>query len=123
MSKQKPLKELIILPTSAKTQKELEKELKDEGYDFYSWSDMPDAYYPPHNHSHDECICVIDGKMCFYVAGNEYELEFGKKLYLPKGTIHESRNKTKDKVTYLIGEMKVRACPPQRVHPLADRGL
>ncbi|GEM_PF-719918 len=102
----KSLTELVVLPAEVKSQRELENELRNEGFDYYIWSDMPGAYYPPHSHEYDECICVVDGKMCFYVCGIEYELGFGKKLYLPKGTVHESRNKTKTKVTYLIGEIK-----------------
>jgi len=102
----KSFKELTITETQAKTKKELENELVNEGYDYYEWSDPPGAYYSPHSHGYDECICVIDGSMSFYVNGAEHELGFGKKLYLPKGTMHESRNKSGKRVTYLIGELK-----------------
>ncbi|MBI3591400.1 MAG: cupin domain-containing protein [Candidatus Melainabacteria bacterium] len=99
------LKELRIVPTKGKTKQDLERELIEEGFSCYSWSDSPGAYYPPHNHAHDECICVISGKMSFIIDNKEYELESGKKLYLPAGTVHESKNKFSEKVVYLIGEM------------------
>ena len=102
----KSLKELSIVQTKAASQKELEAELIKEGYSFYVWSDSPGAYYSPHHHEYDECICVISGKMVFIVDSKEYELEPGKKLYLPAFTTHESKNKQKEKVTYLIGESK-----------------
>ncbi len=102
----KSYKELTVTEAPVKTKNELAAELKSEGYSFYEWSDPPGAYYAPHSHEYDECICVIDGKMTFYVDGAEYELGFGKKLYLPKGTMHESRNKSDKKVTYFIGELK-----------------
>ena len=97
--------ELKIVSTVGKVKKELENELKEEGYNFYEWSDPPGAYYSPHHHEYDECICVISGKMTFIVNNKEYELECGKKLYLPAFTVHESKNKQKEKVTYLIGEL------------------
>lgn len=100
------IKELQIVSASGKTKKELETELKKEGFNSYEWSDSPGTYYPPHHHEYDECICVINGKMTFIVDKKEYELEPGKKLYLPAFTVHESKNKREEKVTYLIGEMK-----------------
>ena len=99
------LKELTIAETNASSVKELELELKDEGFSSYKWTDSPGAYYPPHNHEHDECISVLSGKISFFVKGKEYELQFGKKLYLPAGTVHEAKNKSDQNVTYLIGEM------------------
>lgn len=82
----------------------MEKELKEEGYDSYSWSDRAGAYYPPHSHMHDECICVVEGEMSFYINNKEYKLKTGEKLYLPAGTIHEARNKSDKEVFYLVGE-------------------
>ncbi len=99
------LKELKIVPARGKTKEELQNELKEEDFSFYEWSDSPGAYYSPHHHEYDECICVVSGKMTFTVDKKEYELEYGKKLYLPAYTVHESKNKGKEKVTYLIGEM------------------
>lgn len=99
-------KKLTITETKAKSKNELESELKSEGYSFYEWSDLPGAYYPSHSHDYNECICVIDGEMTFCVNGAEYELGFGKKMYLPKGTLHETRNKSNKKVTYFVGELK-----------------
>ena len=99
------LKQVSIMQTSSKTKEELEKELQEEGFSNYEWADMPGAYYSPHSHEYDECISVISGKMTFYINEEEYELSLGKKLYLPAGTVHESKNKSNERVTYLIGEL------------------
>ena len=101
----KGLKGLKVVQTKEITREGLQKELKQEGFNSYEWSDSPGAYYPCHSHEYNECICVISGKMSFFVEGNEYELAAGKKLYLPAHTIHEAKNKGNEKVTYLIGEM------------------
>ena len=100
-----PLKELKVVEAKGKTKQELVNELQEEGFNAYEWSDASGAYYPPHSHEHDECICVVSGKMSFYINGKEYELSSGKKLYLPKATLHEAKNRWKDTVTYLIGEL------------------
>ena len=100
----KVLKKLEIVSSKVKSKQELENELKNEGFSFYEWSDSPGAHYPPHFHKHDECICVVEGKISFYINKNEYELKAGQKLYLPALTMHEAKNKSDKKVTYLIGE-------------------
>lgn len=100
----KRLKETKVIDAKGKTKEELIYELTSEGYNYFPWSDSPGAYYPPHSHEHDECICVISGNILFYVNGKEYELTPGKKLYLPAHTIHEARNNSNQNVTYLVGE-------------------
>ena len=104
MTIEKKNKELRIIQSSGKTKGELESELKKEGYSCYVWSDSPGAYYSPHSHAHDECICVISGEMLFFVDNKEYKLNPGQKLYLPSGTVHEASNKASERVTYLVGE-------------------
>lgn len=104
MELKKPIQELKIVKTKSKTREELESELHKEGFSSYVWSDSPGAYYSPHSHNHDECICVIKGQISFYINNKEYELSPGQKLYLPAHTIHEARNKKNESVTYLIGE-------------------
>lgn len=96
--------ELKITRAKGKAKDEYIKELEEEGYSVFEWSDSPGAYYPPHSHKHNECICVVRGKTTFTVDHKEYALEKGKKLYLPAHTVHESRNKYNETVTYLIGE-------------------
>lgn len=95
---------LKVSKAKGKTRKEYIKELKEEGYSIYEWSDNPGSYYPPHSHAHDECICIVSGKTTFIVDNKEYVLSTGEKLYLPAKTVHESKNKFSEKVTYLIGE-------------------
>lgn len=90
--------------SKGKTKEDYIQELREEGYTTYEWSDSPGAYYPPHSHEHDECICIVKGKTTFVINNREYILSEGEKLYLPKNTIHESKNKFKESVTYLIGE-------------------
>lgn len=99
-------KQIKVTSVKGKTKKELEKELLEEGYCSYEWTDSPGAYYPPHHHGYDECICVINGTMTFIVDKKEYKLSFGEKLYLPAFTIHESKNNEKEEVVYLVGEKK-----------------
>ena len=95
---------LKITKAKGKSKSEYIKELELEGYSTYDWTDNPGAYYSPHSHEHDECICVVNGKTTFIVNKKEYTLNEGEKLYLPAHTIHESKNKFDEKVTYLIGE-------------------
>ncbi len=99
-------KQIKVTSVKGKTKKELEKELLEEGYCSYEWTDSPGAYYSPHHHDYDECICIINGTMTFIVDKNEYAISFGEKLYLPAFTIHESKNKEKEEVVYLVGEKK-----------------
>ena len=95
---------LKILKAKGKTKQEYFEELTMEGYSIYEWSDQPGAYYSSHSHRHDECICIVKGKTTFIVDNKEYVLTTGEKLYLSKNTVHESKNKFNETVTYLIGE-------------------
>ena len=97
---------LKITKAKGKSKSEYIKELENEGYSTYTWSDSPGAYYSSHSHEHDECICVVNGKTIFIVNNKEYIISKGEKLYLPAHTIHESNNKFNETVTYLIGEKK-----------------
>ncbi|MBI1858280.1 MAG: hypothetical protein HYR97_04115 [Candidatus Melainabacteria bacterium] len=53
---------LKVTQSKGKTKQEYIEELENEGYSTFEWSDPPDAYYPPHTHNHDECICIVTGK-------------------------------------------------------------
>ena len=96
---------LKILKAKGTSKNDLISELKEEGYQSFEWSDSPGSHYPPHSHEYDECICMIDGKISFYIDNQEYKLASGEKLYLPAGTIHEARNKSNEKASYLVGEL------------------
>ncbi len=86
------------------TLEECGQRLKEEGYQaVIEVQDPPGASYSQHSHGHDECICVVEGKMEFEVDQLQYRLSPGDFLYLPKDTIHSARVPQKKSVRYLIG--------------------
>ncbi len=79
------------------------RQLADEGFDVFRWTDPAGATYAPHAHEQDESLWVLDGQIVFTIAGREYRLRPGDRLLLPKGTLHSAHAGPRGAV-YLIGE-------------------
>lgn len=73
-----------------------------DGYEIFSWSDRPGAYYSKHSHPHDEYIVVESGQIIFLIEKQSYTLERGDALILPAGTVHEAENSSAGSVSYFI---------------------
>ncbi len=86
---------------------ELRDRMKDDGFDVIDWSDPAGAVYQPHAHNHDEVIVPYDGRIEFIIEGQNYLLDPGDALFLPKGTIHSARVGG-DGASYLIGQPSTR---------------
>ena len=86
------------------TREECGQRLKEEGYNaVVEVHDPPGAQYQEHSHTHDECICVVEGSMEFKIAQQRYDLRPGDVLYLPKNTVHSAQVPHRNPVKYLIG--------------------
>jgi quercetin dioxygenase-like cupin family protein len=88
------------------TEQEAEARMRQEGYESFSWYDVPGAQYPTHQHHYDECIWVIRGEIQFEIEGVQYSLKPGDKLYLSKETPHTASVPKNTSVTYLVGQKK-----------------
>ena len=80
----------------------LEKELASRGLTVFSWSDEPGTTYAPHQHGHDEIIVVVSGAIQFVIEGQDYHLEQGDELVLPRGTVHSAWAPGSVSVQYFI---------------------
>lgn len=48
---------------------------------------------PPHSHSkNDECIYLLEGRLCYSVDGNTRDLGLGDWMFSPKGSLHQFSN-------------------------------
>jgi quercetin dioxygenase-like cupin family protein len=81
----------------------LRRQLEEDGFAVWSWTDPPGSDYRPHSHDHDECLWVVAGEIIFGAAGREFRLGPGDRLMLPEGTVHTARAGAAG-ATYLIGE-------------------
>ena len=73
-----------------------------EGFEALLWQDSPHAYYAPHAHEDDECLCVLAGEISFEVGGSRLRLGPGDRLRLPAGTLHAATAGPAG-ASYLIG--------------------
>lgn len=81
---------------------ELARQLEQEGYHVFRWTDPPGRTYEPHAHGEDQSHWIISGALALTVGGTEYVLTAGDRDYLPAGTIHSARVVGETPVTYLI---------------------
>lgn len=82
---------------------EAEAKLHQEGYEAFSWHDVPGTAYPKHRHEADECLWILKGQIRFTIQGEEIELKPGDRLYLPGGVYHTASVPQHGSVTYLVG--------------------
>ncbi|MBL7714080.1 MAG: cupin domain-containing protein [Bdellovibrionales bacterium] len=87
------------------TDSEVEALLHAEGYESFTWYDVPGATYRRHKHDYDECIWVIQGSMQFEIEGETCLLNPGDRLYLPK-SLHHTAEVPGRGVSYLVGQKR-----------------
>ena len=80
----------------------LRRSFEAEGWEVHPWRDPSERRYGDHTHEHDESLWVIRGRIVVHVAGEEYALDPGDRLDLPKGTVRSARTGP-DGAFYLIG--------------------
>jgi len=64
-----------------------------KGWSQYEWTDPPGTQYPSRtNNEYNECVFVQKGNIIFtdMVTGQQYNVEAGDRLSLPKGTIYST---------------------------------
>ena len=83
----------------------LRERLAADGFEAWSWTDVPGATYAPHEHPHDESLWVIEGEITFVVDGARLRLGPGDRLQRPAGTVHEAEAGPRG-ATYLVGERR-----------------
>lgn len=81
---------------------EVEKRLKQEGYDIYLWRDAPGTTYSMHVHPEDEVRYIIEGEIEITIEAEiTVRLRAGDLLYLKGGVPHSAHTSTG--VTYIAG--------------------
>jgi quercetin dioxygenase-like cupin family protein len=81
---------------------DLRRQLENEGYSVFSWSDSAGAVYEDHQHSHDEYIVVATGRIVFIINKQRFQLEPGDAFDLPAHTVHAAVNEERTPVSYFI---------------------
>jgi uncharacterized protein YjlB len=76
----------------APTQSALQRLLREEGLEPYSWSNGPFDVYSAHSHSYDKVIYVIQGSITFGLPELDKQLALnpGDRLDLPAGVVHDA---------------------------------
>ena len=76
--------------------------LKEDGLDYYRWSDNPRATYSWHTHPHAEVRWVVSGSIKMGLrGGKEIVLNPGDRLDLPANTEHWAEVVSNVPVVYL----------------------
>ena len=89
------------------TAKELENSLRQEGLDFYRWSDNPGVTYPWHTHPDLEVRWIISGSIKMGLRNDkEVILNPGDRLDLPANKEHCAKVVSRVPVVYLCASKK-----------------
>src|ERR1041385_7947649 len=88
---------------SAPSEVELRKQMRDEGYSVFQWSDAPGTEYGPHAHPEDQSHWILSGELELRVGHETYKLRAGDRDFLPANTIHSAFVPGDEPVVYLIG--------------------
>lgn len=83
----------------------LRQQLEAEGFDVSLWRDPADRTYESHTHPHDESLWVLRGRIVLRISGEDYPLDRGDRLMLPRDTVHEAQAGPEG-ATYLIGQKR-----------------
>ena len=86
--------------------KELRRELENEGYSVFEWTDAPGTTYEPHVHDDDQSHWIISGALQLTVEGETYVLQAGDRDFLSAQTTHAAFLPGDKPVRYLIGSKK-----------------
>ncbi len=87
--------------TGLTDKREIERLLREEGYEVYEWYDPPGAYYPVHTHPGREVRWVIEGEVVIGTQEGEFLLKEGDMIELEPEVPHWAR--TEKGVRYLCG--------------------
>lgn len=71
-------------------QKEIEKEIKKEGFEPFLFSHGPGYRYEPHQHPTEKLLVFLKGSMMVKAGGETYECRAGDKLIIPGNVEHEA---------------------------------
>ena len=84
--------------------KELESQLRKEGFQTHTWSDAPRTRYGDHEHAHTEVRWVLEGRIRIGTKDRVFDLGPGDRLDMPPRTIHWAEVLSDTPVRYLCGE-------------------
>ena len=85
-------------------EKELQKQLSDEGFTgIFIHRDHPDAFYPDHTHSGITAHIVLEGEITVSSGGKTRTYKPGDRFDVPAGSVHSARVGSMG-CRYMIGE-------------------
>lgn len=70
------------------TEKRMMRALELEGYDVLVYTYRAGTAFPEHEHARPKCDGVLEGVLRVIVAGQEFDLSAGDRIYLPAGIRH-----------------------------------
>jgi quercetin dioxygenase-like cupin family protein len=81
----------------------LRRQMEEEGYSVFEWTDAAGTSYGPHSHAEDQSHWIVRGALTLRVGWEEYTLRAGDRDYLPANTEHSAVVPRDESVLYLIG--------------------
>ena len=69
-------------------QKEIEKEIRKEGFEPFLFSHGPGYRYEPHQHPTEKLLVFLEGSMIVKARGETYKFRAGDKLLIPENVEH-----------------------------------
>lgn len=69
---------------------EIEKSIKDEGFDPMKYSNGPGDVYPPHSHPETKLLAFLEGSMEVKVGEETFQCIKGDKIIIPGNTPHSA---------------------------------
>jgi quercetin dioxygenase-like cupin family protein len=85
------------------SERDVEEQLRKEGFFTYVHSDGPNAHYPDHTHDQLTAHIILKGEMWLTLDGKKHFLKSGDRLDIPKDAVHSAKMGPKG-CTYLVGE-------------------
>jgi quercetin dioxygenase-like cupin family protein len=73
------------------TEKRLMGVMEREGYEVAVFAYREGTVFSEHEHAQEKCDAVIEGFFRITVAGQNFDLKPGDRLYLPAGTRHSAQ--------------------------------
>ena len=87
-------------------EEETEANVRKEGYEPIRWTDPAGSNYPRHRHEVDELIWVLQGQILFNLSGQNYLMNPGDRMYLPKGISHSANVSDSSAALYFVGQKR-----------------
>jgi mannose-6-phosphate isomerase-like protein (cupin superfamily) len=79
------------------------RDWKARGFSCENFADPPGREWNDFVHDVDEVVTVIEGRLRFFMGGEEYELEAGDELLIPKKLLHSVHNIHRGTTRWLFG--------------------